>query len=256
MKKYRILPYKQGSRSARALADALNGRVLKLEGTRYRRQFRDHIVVNWGNNNPRTDLTMLNARVEHATNKLSFFQRLEGQDLTPAFWVRQEDIPDEAFPVVCRTVLNGHSGAGIVMADSREQLVPAPLYVKYVKKLEEYRIHVGREIRGPVEEDGFQPIRFTIISEQRKVRDRDREVTDWRIRNHGNGFVFQRNGIQVPDAVRDSAVRCIERLDIDFGAVDVIWNERSQRAYVLEVNTAPGLEGQTIQDYAQFFRSL
>src|ERR1700747_1132157 len=113
MKKYRILPYKQGSRSARALADALAGLVLKLEGSRYRRKFRDTIVLNGGNNNPRADLTMLNARVEHATNKLAFFQRLEGLELTPAFWVRQEDIPDEAFPIVCRTVLNGHSGAGI-----------------------------------------------------------------------------------------------------------------------------------------------
>jgi D-alanine-D-alanine ligase-like ATP-grasp enzyme len=38
---------------------------------------------------------------------------------------------------------------------------------------------------------------------------------------------------------------------LDFGAVDVIWNEKQQRAYVLEVNTAPGLEGQTVDDYAR-----
>lgn len=245
-KKYFVLPYKQGSRSARTLADALGGRVLKLEGSRYRRQLRHHVIINWGNNRPREDLPRVyNKAVAHATNKLTFFQRLADEDLTPAFWTRAEDIPDEAFPVVCRTVLNGHSGAGIVMADSRDDLVPAPLYVKYVKKQEEYRIHVGRDHQGT-----------RVISEQRKVRDRDREVTDWRIRNHGNGFVFQRQGIQVPDLARDAAMRCIEVLGLDFGAVDVIWNSRQQRAYVLEVNSAPGLEGTTVQDYANFFRSL
>jgi glutathione synthase/RimK-type ligase-like ATP-grasp enzyme len=40
---------------------------------------------------------------------------------------------------------------------------------------------------------------------------------------------------------------------LDFGAVDVIWNERQQRAYVLEINSAPGLEGTTIDDYVRYF---
>jgi D-alanine-D-alanine ligase-like ATP-grasp enzyme len=40
---------------------------------------------------------------------------------------------------------------------------------------------------------------------------------------------------------------------LDFGAVDVIWNAQKEKPYVLEINTAPGLEGQTIADYAAFF---
>ena len=36
---------------------------------------------------------------------------------------------------------------------------------------------------------------------------------------------------------------------LDFGAVDVLWNERQQKAYVCEVNTAPGLEGITLDNY-------
>jgi glutathione synthase/RimK-type ligase-like ATP-grasp enzyme len=47
----------------------------------------------------------------------------------------------------------------------------------------------------------------------------------------------------------------VAALGLDFGGVDVIWNERRQMAYVLEVNTACGLEGQTVNDYAEAFRA-
>jgi D-alanine-D-alanine ligase-like ATP-grasp enzyme len=43
---------------------------------------------------------------------------------------------------------------------------------------------------------------------------------------------------------------------LDFGAIDIIYNESRDQAYVLEVNTAPGLTGQTIQSYADAFRHL
>ena len=41
---------------------------------------------------------------------------------------------------------------------------------------------------------------------------------------------------------------------VDFGAVDVVWNQQNGQAYVLEINTAPGLAGQTITSYANAFR--
>ena len=43
---------------------------------------------------------------------------------------------------------------------------------------------------------------------------------------------------------------------LDFGAVDVIWNSRRLEAYVLEINSAPGLQGQTVENYAAAFRRL
>ena len=45
----------------------------------------------------------------------------------------------------------------------------------------------------------------------------------------------------------------LKELGLDFGAVDVIWNEHESKAYVLEINTAPGLEGSTVEDYKEFF---
>ena len=38
---------------------------------------------------------------------------------------------------------------------------------------------------------------------------------------------------------------------LKFGAVDLIWNELENKSYVLEINTAPGLTGATLEKYAQ-----
>lgn len=248
MPRYRVLPYRAGSRGATALARALGGQCLRLRGSRFAPVATD-VIVNWGN----TSLPQIGGRkfnwtdLRVASNKLTFFQRMSNRnldDIIPPFWVRARDIPDDAFPIVCRTVLAGHSGAGIVIAENRAQLVNAPLYVKYIKKQEEYRIHVGRRVNEAV-----------LISVQRKARSRavpDAQV-NWAVRNHSNGFVFVRGGVNPPDAVVDVARRALLATDLDFGAVDVIWNERQRRAYVLEINTAPGLEGQTVDDYANFF---
>ena len=148
MTRIRILPYRQGSRSARALADAIGGRVLRLEGSRFRPR-RNDLIINWGNTTAGYvyDCPVLNHDgLRNVSNKLNFFNLLsrENADIIPQFWTNANDIQDNDFPVVCRTVLAGHSGAGIVIAGSRDELVPAPLYTKYIKKQHEYRIHVGK----------------------------------------------------------------------------------------------------------------
>lgn len=170
---------------------------------------------------------------------------LEG--IIPQYWTDKEQITHDKFPIVCRTILTGHSGAGIVIADCRDDLVDAPLYVQYVKKKDEYRIHVGMS-------DG----EASVISVQRKARRLsvpDDEV-NWQVRNLSGGFVFVREGVSPPDIVIEVARNCLRETGLDFGAVDVIYNEYEEKAYVLEINTAPGLEGQTVEDYANYFRSL
>lgn len=264
---FRVLPYRAGSRGASSLANALpGGRCLRLRNSTWRPRAND-IVINWGN----TDLGIVRqyvngpARVLNgmdlrgATNKLAFFRAMEAAgcgDIIPDFWDRREDIPDEVFrgrdrrlpSVVCRTVLAGHSGEGIVLARTREDLVRAPLFVKYIKKQQEYRIHVGRTRDG----------QSIIIAQQRKARNRAvaDEAVNWQVRNHQNGFVFVREGFTTPRAVLDAAQRALRATGLDFGAVDVIFNERSGQVYVLEINTAPGLEGQTVDDYARFFQTF
>ena len=248
----KVYPYKQGSRSAKALADGLETRVLRIEGSTWRPR-RGDTVINWGsstcNYGAEQGVCRLNPS-EHmvtASNKLNFFNMLQGLNLTPEYWTNQEDIPDEAFPIVCRTILSGHSGAGIVIASNRNELVRAPLYVKYIKKQQEYRIHVGIH---PTEDEP------RIISTQRKAIRNGAENVNHQVRNLANGYVFVRGDVDPPEAVLSAAKEALKVVGLDFGAVDVIWNNYHQQAYVLEINCAPGLEGQTIQDYVEFFKDI
>lgn len=261
MVRFRVIPYKRGSRSARSLAEGLEGLQLRLEGSRFVPR-QDDVIINWGNTNPppfpREPLNQrtycyLNAPedIARASNKLSFFELLtEGDcsDIIPSWWVRREDIPDNAFPVVCRTVLNGHSGRGIVIANTRADLVPAPLYTKYIKKQSEFRIHLGHH------PDGF--IETIAVQQKRRSREVPDEQVNWQVRNHQNGFIYARENVNCPGAVLEAATSAFEASWLDFGAVDVIYNERENRAYVLEINTAPGLEGQTLTDYVEFFQQF
>lgn len=259
--KYRVLPYRQGSKSAKALAEALGGKVLKLEGSKFKPR-PDDVIINWGSTDPTVfprgeggyDCFNPPEDIKAASNKLIFFQTLKDKDLTPKYYTKKEDIPNDDYPIVCRTVLSGHSGAGIVIADDVGGLVDAPLYVKYEKKKEEYRVHLGRVfIEGGAELPVFET---AVIAVQRKARRNDYENPDWKVRAHSNGFNFVRTDVVVPACVGDAAVKAFKALNLDFGAVDVIYNEHKEKAYVLEINTAPGLEGQTISDYANYFKSV
>jgi len=248
--RYRILPYKTGSRSAKVLAEALGGKVLRLEGSTFKPKA-DDVVINWGNSKPPINFLWGHNGddicLAHVTDKLKFLTKMRDNGVTciPDFYTLMEDIPDEAFPIVCRTVLSGHSGAGIVIAYTRAELVEAPLYTRYLKKKDEYRIHVGNTDEGPV-----------LISVQKKARKLECDNPNWQVRNHQNGFIYKREDVTPPACVIQAAYQAFDASGLDFGAVDVIYNDKKDRAYVLEINTAPGLEGQTVVDYADYFRSL
>lgn len=232
MKRYRILPYKQGSKSAKSLATALGGKVLKVENSKFFKR-PDDVIIHWGG-------------PSSATNKLHFFQMIREvhPEIIPPFWTSRTQVPADAYPVVCRASLAGHSGEGIVIADTPEAMIDCPLYVKYIPKKDEYRVHLGKVSETEV----------TTIAIQRKARDTSNPAPNWKVRSHANGFNFVRNGVNPPSSVLERAVQAFRCSGLDFGAVDMIWNDKNKRAYVLEINTAPGLEGQTIADYATFFQ--
>jgi hypothetical protein len=248
MPRVRVLPYKSYSKSAKALARALPCKrlIVDPDRSRFKRRQRD-VVINWGNSTQchRATLNACSTALLRATNKLAFFQHFRGKDYVHQFWNNAEDIPDEAFPLVCRTVLSGHSGSGIVLSKCRDELVDAPLYVKYVPKTEEYRIHVGRLPNGST----------TTIAMQQKKRRLNHDQPNWQIRNYGNGFTYAREGVDPPARVLDVAHDCLLHSGLDFGAVDVGYHEK-YGVFVYEINSAPGLEGQTLDDYVKYFKGL
>jgi glutathione synthase/RimK-type ligase-like ATP-grasp enzyme len=253
MARIRIYPYKMGSRSATALRDELRSRghdVLKVRPDGRYSPRRGDLIINWGNSTiPEWMPPVMSAKllqhfssVKSAANKLLSFQALaEGDVPIPEFttneekaneWLREGD-----GTVVARTVLTGHSGRGVHINTIDTGLTQAPLYVKYIKKMHEFRVHV---FNGQV-----------IDIQQKKRRNglEDEEV-NYKVRNLEGGWVFCREGVEAPSPVLDCAIRAVDALNLHFGAVDVIWNEHYERAYVLEINTAPGLEGSTVHSYA------
>jgi len=229
------------SRGSRALSEELrhrgvNSRLLHMQNSVYRQQASD-LVINWGVTNKDRGI---NKNAHLACNKLRALCLMSLKDIPlPPFTTNIEkawEWAEKGHTVVCRTTLRGSGGVGIVLATTKEEVVDAPLYTKYVKKTQEYRVHVF---------DG------EIIDAQRKARDRSVPDDDvnWQIRNHSNGFVFVREGVNILDSVSDMCKQAIIALGLTFGAVDLIYNEHYNKWYVLEVNTAPGLEGITLDSY-------
>lgn len=247
-----IHPYKAGSESAKALAAAIAAQRLKLVGSKFKAR-PDRVVINWGCSKLPPEVMKCRVinhpdAVATAANKLKAFQAMLDNARIPSFTTDRAVVYEwlrDGFTVVARTILNGNSGAGIVLIEpnGKDEVVDTPLYVKYVPKKQEYRIHVR---------DG------EVVDVQRKARRKDLadDLVNWKIRNHDNGFIFARNDVVCPEDVTEQAVAAVKAIGLDFGAVDVIFNDKEKKAYVLEINTAPGLSGTTLEGYAAAFIKL
>src|SRR3990167_9706826 len=217
-----IYSHNQYSNSAKVLAQVLGIRRIKHERSRFRGR-RSKIVLNWGASSVPEQVarcTVINEpeNVAIAINKLSTFLALDGYVEIPDYtsnietariWLDEEE---KNTTIICRTVVNGSSGTGIVIATDHSDLVPALLYTKYIKKAAEYRVHVG-----------FIGDRYEVIDVQRKARrpSVSDELVNWYVRNVDNGFIYVRNDVHPPQNVIGEAITAMEVLGLDFGAVDV-----------------------------------
>lgn len=233
-----LVPYKMASKSCKYLQEQLK-QLVDMPVWRIRpeklKDIKDNsLVLFWGcKDNP-------------AANKLSFFQEAAKKpELNIPEWTTDNTIAKEwtkKHNVLCRTSLTGHSGAGIHLADKPEEVIDAPLYVKYKKKKHEFRVHV---------------FNGSVIDISQKKKRKDAEEVNTKIRNYQNGWVYCREDLNInnKNELISQALLACSVCNLDFGAVDVIYNEHENKYYVLEVNTAPGLEGQTGILYANAIKS-
>jgi len=167
----------------------------------------------------------------------------------PIFFTSYSDVMEwcesnweEGMLIYCRTIITSHSGNGIVVAHSTEEVVDAPLYTVGIKDIErEVRVHI------------FDTHIIDITQKKRMGSERREEeggiTINEEIRNHSNGWVFAREGVCISDEIREMAERLVYFLSLDFCALDIV-ETRSGSFYFLECNTAPGLEGTTLIKYA------
>jgi glutathione synthase/RimK-type ligase-like ATP-grasp enzyme len=224
-------------------AEGIFCKSIKRTNSRYRNRD-NHVVLNYGHSGYLGFPTInQHDKVAIATNKLKTFETLKyyGFPNIPLFSTSKEEAKEwiaQGKVVYCRTILNGSQGVGIVVASSIEDLVDAPLYVMKVPRNLEARIHV---FNGEV------------IDFAGKLRRSESDYSN-DVRNLSNGWVFCRENIVLTPESLDAAKEAVRLLGLDFGAVDIAVNRGIPK--VLEVNTAPGLMGTTLERYKEAIKLL
>lgn len=243
--KVKLMPYKRYSKSSSVLRRVFGYRsglpVVHPDKT----PVGTGLVINWGSTKekPNARCTWLNKpeNVKVAVNKLMAFEKLKAAGVNvPDFstdvakareWIGKE------YKVLARFKLASHSGNGIKVVSSLEELPSnAPLYVRYYRKKSEFRVHV---FNGEIID----------LIEKRARQDKPENFNQY-IRSYDNGWVFCRDDIEDIPKVKEEAIKAVQALGLDFGAVDVIWT-KNEKAIVLEVNCAPAMEGTTVEKYAR-----
>lgn len=215
------------------------------------------LVVNWGFSGPlfiRHDARIVNnpTAVAVACSKLSTFRQLNAKEVPCLTFSEDSNVAqtwlEDGSSVVCRDILNGKSGAGIRIINrnewNREGRQPPAwgdcrLFTRYFKHQREVRLHVTK--------DG------NVLASAIKLKRRG-EPADYWVRSHNNGWIFA--DYPNPTVAEVSyAVESVKALGLDFGAVDLGSNADGD-SRVFEVNTAPGLEGRTLEAYVNYLRGL
>lgn len=239
------------SNGARGLATKLrelisDGRVAISQ--RYEGFRRSTAVINWGSTAPLTASIVYNepSSVALAIDKLETLHLLAQNGVSvPEYTTILPN--DRAGIYLARTKLRSSGGDGIIVVRPKDDVPEAPLYVRYIPKLLEYRVHVFNQEGGS----------STYVQQKLRRNETEQTADQKLLRNHANGWVFAHPiGDIIPDVIVQ-ATNAVEYLGLDFGAVDVVVGREDSKAYVLEVNTAPGLEGaSTLAFYAESIYKL
>jgi glutathione synthase/RimK-type ligase-like ATP-grasp enzyme len=253
-----IYPYKTGSQSVNNIKTGLKARIIRLTQSKFN-PTKNKTILNWGSSTiPKeyTNCRIINSPdvVHLCSNKLTFFQKFgEHPSLIEHTTDHNKVLEalEKGHSICIRHKLTGHSGEGLEIFAPKDllqkELPKALLYTVYKKKKEEFRCHV---------------VDNKIIDIQRKALrtdDERPETPNFQIRSHNNGFIYVRNeefDKAVIKIVETTVLDLHKETGLDFGAYDVIYNSKEKKAYVLEINTAPGLTGTTLENYVNAFKEM
>lgn len=155
---------------------------------------------------------------------------------------------------VIRHLVNGKGGEGVeVVLDTNKyksalMFPDAPLFTKFFDKTHEARYHVfSDEILQIVEKKRMGAIK----REANNILELNPHV-----RNYANGWVLVKNDINPAlnmVNLKSTAILAIKKMGLLFGAVDMMVKLNDQGDLldyaITEINTAPGIEGSTLELY-------
>ena len=241
--------YKMKSAGGLALKDALGVQQILHEGSQFKGD-KETVVINWGRGDTFENKEIDKCKIINhplaislAINKTSFLQAASQVSRTVPFTTSKWLAKTWAalgHTIYCRMTVNGYEGKGIEIVKGLD-LPSAPLYTQAVKSEREYRVHVM---------DGKAIVVHRKVAKERYDADLKQDI-----RNTDNGWVF-RKVIQYPQDIVDRAIPAVKAVGLDFAAVDVLWD--GEKAWLLEANTAPGIDGMdfTINAYKEGLKKL
>ena len=157
----------------------------------------------------------------------------------------------EGFVVFGRELLNASCGEGIVVfAGGEDDGWPldndfCPVYTKYKPKKREFRVHVFKD-------------KVVTIVEKRRKADWKGNKNDTRIRNLANGYVFCQE-VDLTEALKariDALSLAASKVcTSDFKGIDLGYNQKMDDLFVIEVNSAPGIEGSNVGKYVEAMKA-
>lgn len=223
MQKLRLVTKKLGSRSLKSLAQSLSEQQgYKVWRAKFPKIKRRNLLYGDG---------------KDKITQYSFFQQegIAALEFTTSYETAKQ-WASEGLTVVCRKLTRSSEGKGIVVAETPEQVCMAPVYTMYKKKKREFRVHVFED-------------KVVSVLEKRKKKGFD--GVDHKVRNTANGYVFCRQDVVEPEGIRELALKAAKVTNSAFKGVDIGYNELKKELFVIEVNSAPGMQGTTVIDYAK-----
>jgi D-alanine-D-alanine ligase-like ATP-grasp enzyme len=147
--------------------------------------------------------------------------------------------------VVGRKLLESYEGKGIIMFDpekgspTKEDVLACKVFTKFIPKDREFRVHV---FKG-------KPL---VILEKKKKKDWDGPTSKY-IFNTENGYVFCQHDLDIAQSL-NNAIQILAQQssgvnNSDFQGVDIGYCSKKNNLFVIEVNSAPGIEGSNVGRY-------
>ena len=222
--KFRLVSKKLGSKSLAALAQGLSTKL----GYKV-----------WRSKTPRANKeNLVYGDCKDKISQYTWFQ--ENQVPALCFTTSQEEAKSwlaDGETVVARLLTRASEGRGIVIMEQESPWVVAPVYTRYRKKKREFRVHCYKD-------------QVVQVLEKRKRKDFDGEHNT-KVRNTANGYVFCSENVVEPDGIRELALKAAKVTNSDFKGVDIGFNEKLNELFVIEVNSAPGIQGSNVDRYIQ-----
>jgi glutathione synthase/RimK-type ligase-like ATP-grasp enzyme len=176
-------------------------------------------------------------------NKLTFSNLLlENGFYTPEYV--NVGIPP-SFPVLIRETLTSYGGKGITLVENREEFESKwrgrGYWTPFINVSSEYRIHV---------------LGTKIARIFKKVRSEELEEEKYPIRNNDRGYHFSiRENFEEFKELNKQLPPLLEylySLGGKFFALDIGWDRKRNKYFIFEANSAPGLNENTANEYAQY----